>query len=94
MIVLISAIGCNQGCLSVSGDYKDFGGSVNWCFDKDSSQVVQRPVLSNDLGTTALIVTEGELSEINKILEVKASVASTEKIHPIEKFCKLIKTIK
>ena len=97
-LTVVFLVGCQFGCISLAGTYKDFGGEVTWCQDKQATQDAQRNVLSNENGNSATLVTDEEILKINEALEAKISAAGIQSVSdkgllPIERFSKLIRKI-
>ena len=98
VIVCTFITGCNFGCISLAGNYKDFGGEVTWCQDKAASQNAQRNVLSDENGNEATLVTDEEIVKINDALEAKISAAGIRSfvkkdVPPMEKLTDLLRKL-
>ncbi len=90
-IILISLLGiiftgCQSGCLSVTGGYKDATGTITWCKDQASTQALQRPVLVDSDGERALILTETEMKKLNDKIDKVTPAFLSKKAGVIEAF--------
>ena len=91
MIVSIALVGCQSGCMSVTGGYEDATGTITWCKDLPSSQAVQRTVLVEEDGERALIVTESEMKKINDKIDSVTAKFISKKETVLETFLERIK---
>lgn len=86
MIVSIALMGCQSGCLSLTGSYKDAAGTITWCKDQASTQALQRPVLVDGDGERALIITESEMKKLNDKIDKVTPAFLSKKEYVIEAF--------
>lgn len=86
LILALSLIGCQSGCLSVTGGYKDATGTITWCKDQASTQALQRPVLVDGGGERALIITESEMKKLNDKIDKVTPAFLSKKESVIEAF--------
>ena len=92
IITVVSVlVGCQSGCLSVTGGYEDATGTITWCKDLPSSQAVQRTVLVEEDGERALIVTESEMKKINDKIDSVTAKFISKKETVLETFLERIK---
>ena len=91
LILTLSFVSCQSGCLSVTGGYKDATGTITWCKDQASTQTLQRPVLVDSDGERALILTESEMKKINEKIDTVTSSFLSKKETQIEIFLEKLK---
>ena len=78
MFFFVSIFGCQGSCIKIAGGYKDYGGEVEYCFDKEQSKTVQSPVLTDSDGKTFFGITEDEIKKIVEKLKDKVSGLATD----------------
>ena len=86
MIVSIALMGCQSGCLSLTGSYKDATETITWCKDQTSTQALNRPVLVDSDGERALIITETEMKKLNDKIDKVTPAFLSKKKYVIEAF--------
>lgn len=95
-IISTFILGC-QGCLSFSGTYKEYSGSVKWCPDHEETAKVGQPVVTNEYGEKSVILSPDEILIVNEVLATKVEpvqIKNTEKAPPYLELIRLVGKLK
>lgn len=75
-VALLVCSGCAGHCLTLEGGYQEWNGGLTWCVDKAQSQAANQPVVKNEAGLSAILVSEQEAVVITEILAKEAQTGS------------------
>ena len=97
LVLCIGSLGCGTGhCIKVGGTYKDFGGSLEYCFDKAKSQEAGAPAFTGDKSGTVFGIDKDTIDKIKDALKdklgigAKALSSAPGRKHPVRELFEII----
>lgn len=96
-LILLPSIflgGC-QTCLTFTGAYKEYSGSVKWCPDHEETAKTGQAIVQNEYGEKSVILSPEEIIVVNEVLSakiepVKTQTANAEKLPPHLELIRLV----